>query len=463
MISNTIAVTTQTTLAGIDMTIERNNISLNSAGGMQNSGGPTLNGRCNWWGAANGPGPVGPGSGDTVSADVIFSPFLLTSDLNGPCLPSIKVVKVVVGDPPATPWQFTGTGAMGAFTLPVAGGVKNFFDLGAGAFTISETPNPAYTSAASCSNGATGGSSVNVTIGASDMITCTFTNTRQMVNITIVKQAAPQSATNFRFSGAFLGGGSGSDSQPSIADFYLDDPASDDGDAFGASKSFSVPRGAVYSFSEAAVSGWHLMNIDCNPAASATVNLATRSVSINTSAGNDVTCTFRNEQAGVLNVRKHRESNGTLGQQAPEAFLSAWTIQVKTTPTGTLVAQAATNALGKVSFSLKPGSYQVCEVMKNSWKHWVNPNNLCFPVVMSAGGVTAKDFGNCLIASCPVSPSAVDEATTPAAPVLVLGADELEGWVEGWLTTPDGPVEAENGEQSEPDAGQRLFLPLITN
>ena len=30
----------------------------------------------NWWGAANGPGPVGPGSGDKVSTNVNYTPWL---------------------------------------------------------------------------------------------------------------------------------------------------------------------------------------------------------------------------------------------------------------------------------------------------------------------------------------------------------------------------------------------------
>jgi parallel beta-helix repeat protein len=40
---------------------------------------------CNWWGRENGPGPVGPGSGDKVSTGVTFLPWLTTSNLNGPC------------------------------------------------------------------------------------------------------------------------------------------------------------------------------------------------------------------------------------------------------------------------------------------------------------------------------------------------------------------------------------------
>jgi len=44
---------------------------------------------CNWWGDASGPGPVGPGSGDMVSTDVDFAPFLSTADLDGLCADGI--------------------------------------------------------------------------------------------------------------------------------------------------------------------------------------------------------------------------------------------------------------------------------------------------------------------------------------------------------------------------------------
>jgi hypothetical protein len=44
-----------------------------------------VNGQCNWWGASNGPGPVGPGSGSMVSAGVDFTPWLKNANLNGRC------------------------------------------------------------------------------------------------------------------------------------------------------------------------------------------------------------------------------------------------------------------------------------------------------------------------------------------------------------------------------------------
>lgn len=214
--------------------------------------------------------------------------------------------------------------------------------------------------------------------------------------ITIVVQAVPQSATNFRFSGSVIAGGGG-DAGASINDFYLDDAAPDDGDIYGVSKSFTVPVGSVYSFGQAGVSGWYVTGIDCVGAA--TVNLAQRSVVVDT-AGGDVTCTFRNEKAATVTARKHREANGVLGRQAGEVALGGWMMQVKRLD-NTLVTQAGTNSLGYVNFSIAPGDYQVCEVMKSGWKHWANPANLCQPVTVGAGGSAEVAFGNCMIASCP--------------------------------------------------------------
>jgi hypothetical protein len=63
-----------------------NNIVGNSTIGMQNDGPATVNAQANWWGAANGPGPVGPGSGDKVSTNVDFSNWLTsTSNCAPPC------------------------------------------------------------------------------------------------------------------------------------------------------------------------------------------------------------------------------------------------------------------------------------------------------------------------------------------------------------------------------------------
>ena len=44
--------------------------------GVSNTTLSAFDARYNWWGAINGPGPVGPGSGDRVSAHVTYTPWL---------------------------------------------------------------------------------------------------------------------------------------------------------------------------------------------------------------------------------------------------------------------------------------------------------------------------------------------------------------------------------------------------
>ncbi|MBI5946939.1 MAG: right-handed parallel beta-helix repeat-containing protein [Chloroflexi bacterium] len=66
--------------------INRNSIVGNTTGVLVD-GTPAsdVDATCNWWGSITGPGPVGLGAGDTVSAGATFSPWLLTSNLDGPC------------------------------------------------------------------------------------------------------------------------------------------------------------------------------------------------------------------------------------------------------------------------------------------------------------------------------------------------------------------------------------------
>lgn len=56
--------------------INNNNIVGNTSFGVQNDSAFVTNAENNFWGSATGPGGAGPGSGDDVSANVDFSPFL---------------------------------------------------------------------------------------------------------------------------------------------------------------------------------------------------------------------------------------------------------------------------------------------------------------------------------------------------------------------------------------------------
>jgi len=63
--------------------INRNDLSANTGYGIQSGPTTATNGKCNWWGSASGPGPVGPGSGSNVSANVTYAVWLFNNNLNG--------------------------------------------------------------------------------------------------------------------------------------------------------------------------------------------------------------------------------------------------------------------------------------------------------------------------------------------------------------------------------------------
>ena len=61
-----------------------NNSFVGNRNGIWNYDIVSVNATCNWWGAANGPGPVGPGSGDKVSTNVTFAPWQIAP--GGACI-----------------------------------------------------------------------------------------------------------------------------------------------------------------------------------------------------------------------------------------------------------------------------------------------------------------------------------------------------------------------------------------
>ena len=71
--------------AGETVQVHQNNITGNSVFGVNNDSTGAVDATNNWWGAANGPGPVGPGSGDKVSIGVTFKPWLRSPNRNSPC------------------------------------------------------------------------------------------------------------------------------------------------------------------------------------------------------------------------------------------------------------------------------------------------------------------------------------------------------------------------------------------
>ena len=93
--------------------INNNGITANTLGLRATGLSSVADGECNWWGAISGPSSVGTGTGDEVSTDVDFLPWLVTSNLNGTC-----AAIAVVTPPTAALTQNEGTlfSNGGAFT-----------------------------------------------------------------------------------------------------------------------------------------------------------------------------------------------------------------------------------------------------------------------------------------------------------------------------------------------------------
>jgi uncharacterized protein DUF5648/parallel beta helix pectate lyase-like protein/prealbumin domain-containing protein len=172
---------------------------VNNASGYDGS----LDATCNWWGAADGPGPVGPGSGDKVSTGVTFSPWLTSSDLEQECEggpATLTIVKHLDGEP--TPevgdiFNITvdGTGDS-EFFQPVLlntstmDGDNNItsepIELSPGNYDVNEISLGAgwHLADVQCVyEGESVGISIaggeNITVDNGDDVTCTFTNTRR--------------------------------------------------------------------------------------------------------------------------------------------------------------------------------------------------------------------------------------------------------------------------------------------
>lgn len=97
--------------------------------------------------------------------------------------------------------------------------------------------------------------------------------------LTIVKDAVPDSAQDFAFTG-------------SLGAFSLDD----DADGTLANNTGSIKTAGTYTVTETPVAGWNLTSIVCNDAGTTTY-LGTGSAVIDLDGGENITCTFTNTQS----------------------------------------------------------------------------------------------------------------------------------------------------------------------
>jgi parallel beta-helix repeat protein len=95
----------------------------NTGYGAENTTGTTLDFESNWWGAADGPSGSGPGSGDAVSADIDFDPWLTVTPPI--CIAVGGIVELPAGQSDGVPiaYYMALAGAAAAGAIAVATGV----------------------------------------------------------------------------------------------------------------------------------------------------------------------------------------------------------------------------------------------------------------------------------------------------------------------------------------------------
>ncbi len=243
---------------------------------------------------------------------------------------SLTIIKDAVPND-AQDFSFTGTGTgISGFTLDddaegTNSNTHTFSNLSTGSYSITEGSTSGWdlsnlsctgaTSSTITYTGASGGTNnfesgddtVNITLAAGEDITCTFENTKQG-SLTIVKDAVPNNAQDFSFTGTGTG----------ISGFTLDD------DAEGTNSNthtFSNLSTGSYSITEGSTSGWDLSNLSCTGATSSTITYTGASggtnnfesgddtVNITLAAGEDITCTFENTKQGSLTIIKDAVPN----------------------------------------------------------------------------------------------------------------------------------------------------------
>lgn len=219
--------------------------------------------------------------------------------------------------------------------------------------------------------------------------TPTRTPTPSNATITIAVDAQPNHSQNFRFTGTLSGA------------FFLDDDAgATNADAtYNSSVTVIKPAGS-YTAIASAYTNWFLTAITCTPNNAATVNLGTRTVTINATAGATINCTFVQQRAATVRAVKYNDLNGNGTRNSTEPYLSGWTMTLYDGQNN-LLTSGVTDVNGRVNFNgWLPGAYKVCETLTSGWIN-TQPSALdpvlgrpCRSVTAQPGATTTLNFGN---------------------------------------------------------------------
>jgi len=266
------------------------------------------------------PGSISLSAGETVTCT-------FTNAKRGRIL--VDKVTVPANDPQS--FDFTLTGGPDAlnqgFSLTHAAAAHDSGLVRPGTYAAAETVPAGWSQTdATCSDGSAPNA---IDLAAGEVVTCTFTNTKQAQ--VVVRKVMVGGTDTFDFTGT----PSGSISQS------------------GGTISASVAPGQYVS-TEPAKPGWALTSVTCDDAGSSG-SVENRQASFDVSAGETVTCTFTNTKAGKIVVQKETDPDGAAQSFAFDASYDG---------DGFSLSDGQSND----SSDLEPGTYSVSENVPAGWQ-----------------------------------------------------------------------------------------------
>ncbi|MDA1048952.1 MAG: hypothetical protein O3C40_00530 [Planctomycetota bacterium] len=277
-------------------------------------------------------------------------------------------------------------------------GDYEFAPLTAGTYRVREVPQAGWVQTTT--------NPPDAVIGSGTVVTEDFGNFK-LGSITVVKDADPDTGTDFSFTGTFT-------------TFSLDD---DTENTLPNSKTFPNLNAGTYTITEGVVGGWELTNIIASDGS--TVDVPTRTATITVSSGENITVTFINEVTPAFRGIKFFDHDGQGDKDAGDEGLANWRIElfqddgdgifepgpfgiqvpdpVGTTGGDQMVDWDLTDALGNFRLgepTFPTGTYFIREIQQQGWGQTTpagtSTNELVHVVNYTTGNsvTTGIDFGN---------------------------------------------------------------------
>lgn len=267
------------------------------------------------------------------------------------------------GGPPGT-----GSNTFSGITAESNGGSRSFTETVPSGWSLA-TPSCAITTTgagtSTFSSSATGVTVSN--LGAGDTVTCTFANTLQQGNLTIVKNTTGGNGTfNYTVTGPTA-------STPSITTVS----------GTGSVGPTAVNTG-TYSVAETVPTGWTLTSASCT--SGGTLSSSTIS-GIPIAAGASVTCTFNNTKLGTIILQKN-----TVGGDGTFNFTTTGGGGFPASPSVTTTSGSGSQTYNNIT----PGSFSVSETVPAGWDLTSSSCTSGTPAsfIVAAGGSVTCTFTN---------------------------------------------------------------------